>query len=123
MRAAAIVVALALGAAGCATVEQPAPVSREATTAVHVDGAQAQQLVRDGALLLDVRTPEEYAAGHIEGAVNIHVEDLAARAGEVPDDRAVVVYCGTGRRSARAASILVESGHKKVYDLGAMENW
>ncbi len=85
-----------------------------------IHGARAAQLVREGALLLDVRTPAEFAAGHLEGALNIPVQTLKERAAEVPKGRAVVVYCRSGARSANAARLLVAEGHAQLYDLGPM---
>lgn len=66
---------------------------------------------------VDVRTAEEYAAGHIEDAVNIDVlgEDFEARALScLPKDRAVAVYCRSGKRSKKAAGILVKNGYRVV---------
>ncbi len=88
----------------------------------HVDGAAAKKLVQGGARLVDVRTPEEYAAGHIEGAVNAPVDtvetsDLGAK------DQPIVLYCGSGKRSARAAATLRAKGFARLYDLGAMSAW
>lgn len=85
---------------------------------------QAQQSVTAGGLLLDVRTPEEFAAGHLEGAVNVPVQELELRWGElgVAPEREVVVYCRSGARSARAKAILKQKGIERVYDLGAMSN-
>lgn len=74
-------------------------------------------------LLVDVRTPEEFAAGHIPGAVNIAVETLESRLEEIPTDQPVVVYCRSGNRSATAADILVSAGYNPVYDLGGIINW
>jgi phage shock protein E len=73
--------------------------------------------------LLDVRTPEEFASGHIAGAGNIAVETLASRLDEVPRDKPVVVYCRSGNRSATAARILDEAGFTNVYDLGGIISW
>ena len=88
-----------------------------------VTGAEAKKLVAGGALLLDVRTPEEYSGGHVEGAVNIPVQTLGQRLGEVgPKEREVVVYCQMGGRSARAAAQLRDAGYK-VHDLGGMASW
>lgn len=85
---------------------------------------QAHRWVDDGALLLDVRTPEEFAAGHVEGAVNIPVQNLAERMAEVgPQDRPVVVYCRSGARSARATAMLKEAGYQQLLDLGPMSAW
>ena len=80
--------------------------------------------VAEGALLLDVRTPEEFAAGHVDGAVLIPVGELRERLAELgPKDRAVVLYCRSGRRSALAKSILEEAGHSTVIDVGPMPDW
>ena len=86
-------------------------------------GASARELVKQGALLLDVRTPGEYAEKHIPDAVNIPVQELESRMAELPRDRPIVVYCRSGHRSARAATMLKTAGYTSVYDLGAMSNW
>ena len=83
----------------------------------------AHRLVAEGATLVDVRTPAEYAAGHIEGAVNIPVHELAERIGEIPADEPVVVYCASGNRSATAAEVLRDKGYAEVEDLGGMSRW
>ncbi len=88
----------------------------------HVDGPAARHLVEDGAFLLDVRTPEEFAEGHIEGATNIPVQELETRMSEVPESASVVVYCRSGNRSAKAAVMLKDAGHQ-VHDLGPMSAW
>jgi len=81
-----------------------------------------RDLVRAGALLLDVRTPAEFAGGHVEGAVNIPVDELLKRMSELGDARTVVIYCRSGARSARAAQLLRAHGHE-VHDIGGMGNW
>ncbi|HEX4895150.1 MAG TPA: rhodanese-like domain-containing protein [Solimonas sp.] len=58
------------------------------------------------ATLLDVRTAEEFAAGHIEGALNIPVQELEGRLSELPADAPVIVYCRSGRRATQAAAVL-----------------
>jgi NADPH-dependent 2,4-dienoyl-CoA reductase/sulfur reductase-like enzyme/rhodanese-related sulfurtransferase len=60
--------------------------------------------------LLDVRTPSEFAAGHVPGAVNIPVDELRGRLGEVPRDRPLVVYCQVGQRGYLAVRILRQAG-------------
>lgn len=62
------------------------------------------------ALLLDVRTHEEFAAGHVPGAVNIPVDELRARLGELPKDRLILPYCQVGQRGYIATRILLQSG-------------
>lgn len=74
-------------------------------------------------ILIDVRTAEEFAEGHIAGAVNIPVDDIERRLAEIPSDIPVVVYCRSGNRSARAARTLVENNYSQVYDLGGIASW
>jgi NADPH-dependent 2,4-dienoyl-CoA reductase/sulfur reductase-like enzyme/rhodanese-related sulfurtransferase len=62
------------------------------------------------AFLLDVRTREEFAAGHVPGAVNIPVDELRARLGELPKDRLILPYCQVGQRGYIATRILLQSG-------------
>src|SRR5512134_1951806 len=77
-----------------------------------------RQARNDAALfVLDVRTPEEFAAGHVPGAVNVPHDQLANRLAEVPRDKDVVVYCRSGRRSLIAADILATNGFKRVSHL------
>ena len=90
-----------------------------------ISGDEARSLVKQGALLLDVRTVGEFASGHIEGAVNIPVGDLEAKLPALPakKDQTIVVYCQSGRRSSAAKQILEKAGYSKVVDLGAKSNW
>ncbi len=74
--------------------------------------------------LLDVREREEYAAGHIPGAVNIYVGELEKRLDEIPSDRPVVSICSVGNRGGLGASILKRHGYLEVYNLlGGMIAW
>lgn len=76
--------------------------------------------------VLDVRTPEEYAAGHLPGAVNIPHDQLSARLGELSGarERDIVVYCRTGRRSAEALAVLDGAGFKRIFQLkGDYTRW
>lgn len=67
--------------------------------------------------LVDVRTADEYALGHIDGALNISLDDLRERIGEIPSDRPVYVYCGVGLRGYLASNILKENGYGDVRNL------
>ena len=60
--------------------------------------------------LLDVRTPQEFASGHIPGAVNIPLDDLRSRLGELPHDRKIAAYCQVGQRGYLATRILRQKG-------------
>lgn len=62
-------------------------------------------------VLVDVRTPAEYAEAHAEGAINIPVQELPRRMGELQRSRPVVVYCRSGARSAAAATMLRSAGY------------
>jgi phage shock protein E len=89
-----------------------------------VDGATAQRLAASGALVVDVRTPAEYQAGHVPGARLIPFDQIAARAGELPaKDQPVLLYCRTGRRTALAATALQQLGYTAVYDMQGLSNW
>lgn len=77
----------------------------------------------EGHLLIDVRTPQEFDSGHIPGAININVEELASRLAEIPDDEPIVVYCRSGNRSSQAARILDGAGYQGIYDLGGIIDW
>ncbi|MFT5686985.1 MAG: phage shock protein E [Myxococcota bacterium] len=88
-----------------------------------VSGTQARQLVTDGALLLDVRTPTEFGGGHLPDALNVPVGQLARRMDEIPQDRPIVVYCRSGARSSRAAGMLSRNSRGPIHDLGPMSAW
>ncbi len=76
----------------------------------------------NGGLLVDVRTFNEYGLGHLPGAINIPVQELADRLGELPRNKPIVLYCASGMRSLRADLLLKRSGFEQVLDLGAMGN-
>lgn len=89
-----------------------------------VTGEDARKLVAAGAGLLDVRTGGEYRSGHLPGAVNIPVQELAGRLRDAgAKDRPIVVYCLSGARSAQAKRLLEANGFAQVHDLGPMSRW
>jgi phage shock protein E len=80
----------------------------------------------DAPLLLDVRTPEEFASGHIEGAMLVPVAELPDRLDQLGayKDRGVVVYCESGGRANKALDVLQEAGfHNLVILEGSMSRW
>lgn len=86
--------------------------------------ALAHKAVEAGARIIDVRSPGEFAGGHLPGAVNIPVQELGSRMREAgKKDRPVVVYCRSGARSGMAKQVLESSGYKEVVDLGPMSAW
>jgi rhodanese-related sulfurtransferase len=92
-----------------------------------VDAAEAQQMVEQGeAVILDVRTPEEFAAGHLPGAVNINVEasDFPDRVAGLDESAETLVYCRTGNRSGVATDEMADLGFTDMSDLqGGIEAW
>jgi rhodanese-related sulfurtransferase len=102
------------------------PLVRRGTGGPYVDAARATQLInREDALVVDVRDPGEYGAGHILGARNLPV----ARIGEKADlgkrmDRPLIVYCDTGSRAGKAAAALRQQGFTRVVSLsGGLGAW
>jgi rhodanese-related sulfurtransferase len=79
--------------------------------------------VPDEAWLLDVREPDEWAAGHAPQAVHIPLGQLSARASEVPQDQDVYVICRSGNRSGRAAQALNGAGWQAINVAGGMQDW
>lgn len=74
--------------------------------------------------ILDVRTQEEYDAGHIEDSTLIPVQVIDKRLDEIPKDKKILVYCRTGHRSVQASEILVNNGFKEVYNMkGGIIGW
>ncbi len=97
-----------------------------ATVACAGDGGveqRAWQEIRGGALLVDVRTPREYAAGHLEGALLIPYDQVKQRLVEFGEDkgRSIVLYCRSGRRAGVAERILREAGFTNVLNAGGYE--
>ena len=88
-----------------------------------VDTAGADEARRRGALVLDVREPDEYEEGHIEGAYLLPLGQLPRRVLEVPRDRPVVCICAVGGRSGRATEWLRSQGIDAVNLRGGMRAW
>ena len=103
------------GAAPCTTCE-----------AVDISAAQLQAMIDDGQplVLADVRTPLEFATGHIPGAVNLPLDDIVTWASTLNPLTRTCCICQSGGRSATAANALVAMGFTQVYNLlGGMNDW
>lgn len=91
-------------------------------TSVEVAELRAAQMSK--AIILDVRQPEEYAAGHVVGAKLIPLGELSSRADEVPNDQPVYVICHSGNRSKQASELLASKGKRDIRNvLGGIIAW
>jgi len=130
--AAVLVAAIALIAAGCGGGSSSATAA-EATTAAEsnavtlVSPVDAETLIDSGQVeVVDVRTPEEYAEGHVEGAtlVDFYEPDFADRIAKLDRDQEYVVYCRSGNRSSQATAMMAEQGFAAVNDVdGGIVAW
>ena len=80
-----------------------------------------KQLIDEGAFLVDVRTPGEYAGGHVKGSVNIPLDNLQTQIGKFKDKKYIIVFCRSGNRSGMAKNILEQNGFKNVVNGGTWE--
>lgn len=95
-------------------------------THISQEEAVRRMALDDGHIILDVRTREEYAEGHIPGAVCLPNEEIIADTPPVslPDrDQILLVYCRSGRRSKEAAQKLYDMGYTQVYEFGGILDW
>jgi phage shock protein E len=82
--------------------------------------ANYAQLVKEGAIILDVRTKSEYSGGHIKGSINISVDQLKSNFHRFPDkQKPIITCCASGMRSGSAKSILQSNGYVRVYNGGS----
>lgn len=84
-----------------------------------IDLQEAKQLQKDGAIIVDVRSPQEYREGHIDGAILIPEYKIKKEIENtiVDKNKNIVVYCSSGGRSKRAQKILNALGYKNVYNI------
>jgi rhodanese-related sulfurtransferase len=85
--------------------------------------SDARQLVAAGALLLDVREDDEWAAGHAPEATHLPMSRLGASVSELPKDRLIVCVCHVGARSATVAGALENAGYTTANLTGGMDAW
>ena len=106
--------------AGCSAPKQTASYRQ-----ITMDEAIIMMEEESGYIILDVRTPEEFADKHIPGAVNIPNETIAAEEiPELPDkDQLILVYCRSGNRSKQASEKLAALGYTNVVEFGGINSW
>ena len=115
------IIALLLGLLGLTT-----NASAQSDSIKTVDAAQYAEFIKsDSVFLVDVRTVEEYAAGHIANAKNIDVlkSDFKNNASTLPKNKQIAVYCRSGKRSLVAANILAKMGYKVINLRGGWMEW
>ena len=111
----------ALMLTGCATGGNPANTYRQ----ISMDEAVTMMAEETGYIILDVRRPDEFAAGHIPNAINVANESIGtSEIAELPDkDQLIMVYCRSGRRSKEAAEKLVKLGYTNIVEFGGILDW
>ncbi|EDZ61194.1 putative periplasmic rhodanese-like sulfurtransferase [Sulfurimonas gotlandica GD1] len=82
----------------------------------------AREAVKNGAIIVDVRTREEFIQKHIDGAINLPIEAIMKGSINLPKDKELVLYCRTGSRSSVSAKVLREKGWT-VYDVATQDDW
>ena len=87
------------------------------------DVNEAARMAADGAFLVDVREPGEFAGGSVPGAVNIPLGQLAGRLSEIPRDATIACLCRSGNRSGQAQRLLLREGYDAVNLTGGMLAW
>ena len=107
--------------AGCATPAEQEPSYRQIST----DEAIAMMEEENDYIILDVRTPEEFAEKHIPDAINIPNEAIGtAEIPELPDkEQLILVYCRSGNRSKQASEKLVRLGYTNIVEFGGINDW
>ena len=94
---------------------------------MNITAQEAKEIMdtKEGYIILDVRTQEEYDSGHIPNAILIPDYEITARAeAELPDkNQLILVYCRSGRRSKLAAEALVELGYTNILEFGGIIDW
>ena len=92
---------------------------------ISMEEAVAMMAQETGYIILDVRRPDEFAAGHIPNAINVPNESIGTSdIPELPDkDQLIMVYCRSGRRSKEASEKLVKLGYTNIVEFGGIQDW
>lgn len=115
---------LALMLTGCGAASETGPSTAAPTSGVRlVQPSTAIQLIQEGYVVIDVRTPQEFAAGHLAGARNLDVQspDFADQVAQLDRAGRYLVYCRSGNRSAAAAEQMKRVGFGNVADAGGFD--
>ncbi len=94
-----------------------------ATRTSSIGAVEARELMRSGAVLVDVREKSEWDAGHAPKAKHHPLRGLPSSMGRLPEDRTIIVVCRSGNRSARATKVLAQAGFDAVNLTGGMTAW
>ena len=94
----------------------PAPEAPKATI-TNVEWAQALEMQKNGAVLIDVRTPGEVAEGTAPGSINIPLQEAEQRIGEFPKDKDLLIFCRSGKRSMAVSNFLIQNGYERVFNV------
>ena len=81
-----------------------------------------KNIIENGALIIDVRAPEEYKEGHIEGSLNIPLDEVGKAMSWLQKDVPTIVVCASGSRSGHTVMVLKANGFEKVYNGGAWDS-
>lgn len=121
-----LIAATLLGACSAPPAAAPAtPAPHPESLPADIDVATAASLRgRSDLVMLDIRTPEEYAQGHIPGITLIPLDEIQNRLAEIPKDKTVIVTCRSGNRSSQAAQLLRQKGYGNIHNmLGGIVAW
>jgi len=86
------------------------------------DNRQLTEAIKDGAFLVDVRSPGEFASGSVKGAVNVPLERIAGELTRFKGKSNIIVFCRSGNRSSQAKRILEQNGFENVINGGTWQN-
>lgn len=86
------------------------------------DNNQLTEAIKDSAFLVDVRTPAEFSAGSVKGAVNIPLDKMLGQLSKFKGKKNIVVFCLSGNRSSQAKSILEQNGFRNIINGGTWRN-
>ncbi len=128
--AAGLITACSTGTSTQSNVETAAP-AQSTSKFVTLPPEQVLKIIRENKdnpnfVILDVRTPEEYQSGHIDGAINVdfYAPDFPQQLDKLDKNKVYVLYCRSGNRSGRTVPLMKQLGFREVYEIqGGISNW